>query len=54
MYGDVSKLTKQLGITPRYNLYEGLKETISHSSSAELVKASDIGDVESKIIQKLK
>lgn len=54
MYGDVSKITRQLGIKPRYNLYEGLRETVSHSSSAELVKGLNISDVELKIIEDLK
>lgn len=54
MYGDVSKINKQLGVSPKYSLYEGLKETASHYTNTELYKASNINEVEIEIIKNLK
>lgn len=54
MYGDVSKASRQLGIKPKYSLYEGLIEVTSHYTNSELVKSSKISEVEMEIISKLK
>lgn len=54
MYGDISKINKQLGVSPKYSLYEGLKETTSHYTNAELLKGSKINEVELQIIKELK
>ena len=54
MYGDVSKISKQLGVKPKYSLYKGLKETISHYTNVELCKKSNINEIETEIIKNLK
>lgn len=54
MYGDVNKIKKQLGVSPKYSLYEGLKETASHYTNSEFLKVSNINEVENEIINHLK
>jgi len=54
MYGDISKVNRQLGVKPRYSLYQGLKETITHYTIDELEKGSNISKVEVEIISKIK
>lgn len=54
MYGDISKIKNELGITPKYSLYEGLKETISHYTKQELTEKLNINDVELNLINRIK
>lgn len=54
MYGDVTKISKQLGVKPKYSLYERLRHTASHYTNKKLAKMSKISDVEIEIIENLK